>query len=606
MYLAKLRISNFRGIKSADFTLSPHFIMLGNNNSGKSTIIDAIGLLLGKDSLVRHIGDWDFFGGDPQPEDRILIVGLLTDFGTNDESREREWFNNINGGIPRWYNEETGEILTVQNSEQTLKLSIEIGFAARFNKEDLEFETLRYFASGITDPFEEDDLKTLNRGLTRKIGFFLIPSKRNWEKIISFGSEIFRKVVDFQEAIPADSIFQLRNDLRSNPHGIEKETPFKEIVERINQEIKGFSNKEMELNFLPSNADIDSTRKNITPFLLGRGNTNLPLGSHGSGLISLQTLLLLLEFGRFRKEHDQNFILAAEEPELHMHPGMHRRLIGRVRGLSRQTIISTHSPEIAAYYKPSEINIVQTKDDGTMVIFPLVKKNTPPQNALMKLFTIYRKETSEALMHSKIIIPEGITEYYWLNKLVNAFITTEGWDVSETITSFGIIPTQDSNVVQSYKSLSKIGRFLIPFIDGDAAGKVYVTNLKNESMKPPFILQLKENRFLEHLIAWIILPQSPTDEQKIKSILDNKTINYFDILELGNLLASDYKSYWKVHDELIELMVTTSIYTQKVKSLIKAFDKLKLNCNPIDLAPDWVINTDESTNETIVLTLNLF
>ena len=606
MYLAKLSISNFRGVNKADLKLSPHFILLGNNNSGKSKIIDAIGLILGKESLVRNIGDWDFFGGNPQPDDRIIIVGLLTDFESNDESREKEWFNNINGGIPKWFDEETGEIFTSQNATQTLKLSVEIGFAARFNKDDIEFETVRYFASGIIDPFEEEGLNTINRELNRQIGFFLIPSKRNWEKIISFSSEIFRKVVDFQEAIPSDSIFQLRNDFRNNPHGIEKETPFKGIVDRINLEIKGFSGKEMNLNFLPTTADIESTRSSITPFLLGRGNTNIPLGSHGSGLISLQTLLLLLEFGRFRNENNQNFILAAEEPELHMHPGMHRRLIGRIRGLSTQTIISTHSPEIAAYYRPSEINIVQTQEDGTTIISPLVEKNTPPQNALMRLFTIYRKETSEALMHSKIIIPEGISEYYWLNKLVSAFITTEGWDVTETITSFGIIPTQDSNVVQTYKTISKIGAFLIPFVDGDAAGKRYVTNLKNETLKPPFVLQLKNNHFLEHLIAWIILPQNAKDELNLKPILNNKPIDYFDVIELGNLLASDYKSYWKVHDELIELMVINSVYTQKVRSIIKAFDKLTISCNPVDLIPDWSVNVDESNADTTVLTLNLF
>jgi predicted ATP-dependent endonuclease of OLD family len=606
MYLAKLNISNFRGIKKAEIKLSQHFILLGNNNSGKSTIIDAIGLVLGKESLVRSIGDWDFFGGNPQPQDRIIISGLLTGFALNDETRNKEWFNNNNGGIPKWYNEETGEILNAQDEQQSLKLAVEIGFAARFNKEDLEFETIRYFSSGITDPFEEDGLNTVNRELNRQIGFFLIPSKRNWEKIISFSSEIFRKVLDFQEAIPADSIFHLRNDLRNNPHGIEKETPFKEIVDRINLEIRGFAGKEMNLNFLPTNADIESTRNSITPFLFGRGDTNIPLGSHGSGLISLQTLLLLLEFGRFRQANQQNFILAAEEPELHMHPGMHRRLIGRIRGLSKQTIISTHSPEIAAYYMPNEINIVDTKEDGNTRVAPLVEKNTPPQNALMRLFTIYRKETSEALMHSKIIIPEGISEYYWLNKLVSAFIKTEGWDVTDTITSFGIIPTQDSNVVQSYKELQKIGSFLIPFVDGDTAGNGYVTNLKNEAQKPPFIVQLRDTHFLEHLIAWIILPNSKQEVDRLKIILDQKQINYYNMGALGNLLANDYKTYWKVHDEIIQIMVETPSYSQKVRNLIKALDKITFGCNPKTLSPDWIVNANVSTAETTVLTLNIY
>jgi predicted ATP-dependent endonuclease of OLD family len=606
MFLAKLNISNFRGVSKAEIKLSQHFILLGNNNSGKSTIIDAIGLVLGKESLVKNIGDWDFFGGNPQPQDRIIINGLLTGFAVNDEVRNKEWFNNINGGIPKWYNDETGEIVNAQDAQQTLKLAVEIGFAARFNKDDLEFETIRYFSSGISDPFEEDRLNIVSRELNRQIGFFLIPSKRNWEKIISFSSDIFRKVVDFQEAIPADSIFQIRDDLRNNPHGIEKETPFKEIVDRINLEIKGFAGKEMNLNFLLSNADIESTRNNITPFLLGRGNTNIPLGSHGSGLISLQTLLLLLEFGRFRQANQQNFILAAEEPELHMHPGMHRRLIGRIRGLSTQTIISTHSPEIAAYYKPNEINIVETQEDGNTRVSPLVEKDTPPQNALMRLFTIYRKETSEALMHSKIILPEGISEYYWLNKLVSAFITTEGWNVTDTITSFGIIPTQDSNVVQSYNALSKIGTFLIPFVDGDSAGNRYVTNLKNEAQKPPFILQLKDAHFLEHLIAWIVLPNNQQEEVKLKAILDQKQINYYDLNALGALLANEYKSYWKVHDEIIEIMVENPSYSQKVRDLIKALDKIVIGCDPRTLNPEWIINANVSTADTNVLTLNIY
>jgi len=606
MYLARLNISNFRGINKAVIKLSQHFILLGNNNSGKSTIIDAIGLILGKESLVRNIGDWDFFGGNPKPEDRIIITGLLTDFEDNDETKSKEWFNDINGGIPKWYDEKTGIISNGQNEAKSLKLSVEIGFAARFDKEELEFETIRYFDSGILDPFEEEGINLINRDINKRIGFFLLPSKRNWERIISFGSEIFRKVVSFQEAIPSESIYKIRDDLRGNTHGIEKESPFKEIVERINLEIKGFTGKDLNLSFLPTNADIESVLNSITPFLLGRGDTNIPLGSHGSGLISLQTLLLLLEFGRFRKENNQNFILAAEEPELHMQPGMHRRLIGRIRGLSTQTIISTHSPEIAAYYKPNEINLVETLDNGDTKVSPLIENETPPENALMRLFTIYRKETSEALMHSKVLIPEGVSEYYWLNKLISAFITTEGWDIADTISSFGIIPTQDSNVVNTYKTLSRLNTFLIPIVDGDAAGDLYVQKLKEEAIKPKYILQLKAGHFLEHLIAWIILPQNPLEESQLKEILLNKPIDYFSIDLLGNLLATEFKSYWKIHDELIEFMITNTMATEKVKILIKALDQITYNSEQADLGATWTLNAASTIAETKVFTLSIY
>ncbi|MBX2953116.1 MAG: hypothetical protein KF870_11460, partial [Leadbetterella sp.] len=152
----------------------------------------------------------------------------------------------------------------------------------------------------------------------------------------------------------------------------------------------------------------------------------------------------------------------------------------------------------------------------------------------------------------------------------------------------------------------QIGAFLIPFVDGDAAGNGYVTNLKNTLPKPPFVLQLKNNHYLEHLLAWILLPSNFQDERNLKTILDNKPINYYDINQLGDLLANDYKSYWKVHDDLIELMVASSEMTLKVKKIINAFDKIVLTCDSNSLNPDWVINTVESNSDTTVLTLNIY
>jgi putative ATP-dependent endonuclease of the OLD family len=156
MYLAKLQIRNFRGIMKGDFNISQHFMLLGSNNSGKSTVIDAIGLLLGKESLVRNIGDYDFYGGNPSASDRILIKGLLAGFNTNDINTEADWFNNNNGGIPKWLDTTSNKVFSEQNSEKSLKLAIEIGFAARFDKEELEFETKQFFVNG--DVVEPQDL----------------------------------------------------------------------------------------------------------------------------------------------------------------------------------------------------------------------------------------------------------------------------------------------------------------------------------------------------------------------------------------------------------------------------------------------------------------
>ena len=80
MKLSRLEINNFRGKKTATIILDEHNVLLGLNNSGRSTVMDAIGLLLGRDRLARTLGDYDFYGGNPQPEDKIQIKDLITGF----------------------------------------------------------------------------------------------------------------------------------------------------------------------------------------------------------------------------------------------------------------------------------------------------------------------------------------------------------------------------------------------------------------------------------------------------------------------------------------------------------------------------------------------
>ncbi len=281
--------------------MTPHCVLLGANNSGKSSITDAIGYLLGRDRMIRSLGDYDFFGGKPLPQDRIHISGLLTGFPTDDPTQYPEWFNTLSGGTPIWLNPETNEIAE-GDFKENYKLSVQIAFCARFDDEDLEYEHVRYFVDADTDPFEDSVIK-VNSNHLKEIGFFLVPSKRNWERTISFGSELFKKVIKFQDAIPGRTVSKIRDTLRAIEDRIENEEPLKTIVSRINIELAGFINaKNNGLNFIPTTGDIEGVLQSLTPHLSGNGGTNIPLGNHGSGLVSMQTLLLLLEFGRYRNE----------------------------------------------------------------------------------------------------------------------------------------------------------------------------------------------------------------------------------------------------------------------------------------------------------------
>src|SRR4051812_49292649 len=61
----RLKITNFRGIQSGTLLLPKHGVLIGDNNTGKTTILEALDLVLGVDRLNRQpaVDEHDFFRG---------------------------------------------------------------------------------------------------------------------------------------------------------------------------------------------------------------------------------------------------------------------------------------------------------------------------------------------------------------------------------------------------------------------------------------------------------------------------------------------------------------------------------------------------------------
>jgi putative ATP-dependent endonuclease of OLD family len=157
MYVSRLKIEGFRGANSADLQLSPHSVLIGINNSGKTTIIEALALLLGRDRLVRRLTEHDFYSSNPTEASRIKIIATVTDFPHNDTAHNQPWFG-MEAGVDKWLDSATGALHTTPD-DPAWKLAVQIGFAAPFYLEELEAETVRFFVddeASLGDPFAED------------------------------------------------------------------------------------------------------------------------------------------------------------------------------------------------------------------------------------------------------------------------------------------------------------------------------------------------------------------------------------------------------------------------------------------------------------------
>lgn len=512
MQVVRLRIEGLRGIESADIRLGEHSVLVGPNNSGKTTIVEALALLFGRDRLVRRLTEHDFHGSDPDATSRIVIVATISGFAGNSPEQHPAWFG-MDRGVEKWIDPQTG-VLHAERDDEAWQLAVQIGLAARFDLDRLEPETVRFFVydeGHLGDPFADDShLSVVSTRLLQELGFFLVPATRSWDRWISFTSELFRRVIAARGGVPAGAIRTERQRLWKPPEGqeLEKQPGLSSIVSAVNEELRHLMSALPQLQLRLTATDSDSVLEAVVPHFAEGAGPTLPTSRHGSGLVSLQSLLLLLQFGRARAEKNLPFVLAVEEPELHIQPSQQKRLVNRLNALCDQTIVTTHSPTVAAMFGPEQTVFIETRD-GVLTARPLVDVvPAAPTNLQQHLFFGWRQRVVGALMHEYVLVPEGPSDGAWLEALQTALETRQEWLVdAEDPTRFGtfvgVVPTHEAKVAETLDVVQRVHRFGAVLLDSDEAGRGYLNSLKARAVPPYCVITWPAGWVLEHVIAWI-------------------------------------------------------------------------------------------------------
>lgn len=522
--VARLDIDGFRGIKRGTITFAEHTVLLGPNNCGKTAVLDALALVLGRDRLVRTLTEHDFYGSDPAVTDRIKIIATLVGFQPNDPDQHPDWFRS-GRAVPQWLDKATGEIHPEQDHPSWL-LSAQIGFAARFDRDALAAETVRQFVDETPweDPFLQEGGVNVPLSLLSEVGFFLVPAARTWDRMMSFGSELFRRVVSTVGGLPAAAVRGERDRLRQPQQPLEDDQNLRAIVDRANEELTRLFAGSPRLHLRITGTDSEAVLEAVTPHYELEGGPTLPAKRHGTGLVSLQVLLLLLEFGRSRSESGKGFCLGVEEPELHVPPALQRHLVLRLQSLCTQTIATTHSPLVAAYYRATSTLFLQNQD-GRLRVAPFLREpldaRTP--NALRRLFMVNRQETLAALMHESVLVPEGFYDFSWLRLLVKVAEMTEEWGPVSGESQFGVfvgvVPTSEAAVRVTYESLAAVHPSVVPLVDGDGPGISYLAELRTLSTPPRVAVRWPDGWTIENVVGSLLAADAPTVLPQVSSAL---------------------------------------------------------------------------------------
>ena len=184
MKISRLKIQNFRGIKQADLLLPDHAVLIGDNNVGKSTIFEALNLVLGPDRLSRRpvIDEHDFYcgeyrtQGDP-PAPKIFIEATITQL--NEEQRIRfidyiEWWDQTR---KEFHIEPPPGSVDQEHISHALRVS----FSGFYDEEEDDFVGETYFTKGD----EEEERKLFRKKDKQFCGFLYLRSWRTGSRALS-------------------------------------------------------------------------------------------------------------------------------------------------------------------------------------------------------------------------------------------------------------------------------------------------------------------------------------------------------------------------------------------------------------------------------------
>jgi putative ATP-dependent endonuclease of the OLD family len=412
--VVRLILDRFRSIRTATLYFSGHTLIVGANNIGKSTICEALDLVLGPDRLNRFppVQEYDFYNAHYLEEDgssvpasvEVVLVGVSAELERACATHLEFWHVNEKRLLTE------GEISAAKPPEVVRCLRLLT--TALYNSEDDEFEAATTFAHG-TSNFDGSPEK-VGRRIKRLFGFLYLRTLRTGSRALSLerGSllDIIIRLQGTGTALWERSITRLRN--LTPPIGDEAAelTPvLRSIEERLGAYIPLLAPGDTTKLFV-SQLTRDHLRKTLSFFLSTNADqTPVPFQESGTGTLNTLVLALLSFVADIKAE---NVIFAMEEPETALPPHTQRRVANYLLAQTAQCFVTSHSPYVIEKFDPEQINILRRDATGAVTTTVVAAA----ANLKSKHYRRHaRRGLAEAMLGRGVIVAEGVTEAAALN-----------------------------------------------------------------------------------------------------------------------------------------------------------------------------------------------
>ncbi len=396
MKIAKIKIENFRSIKSTEFDCSSFNIFVGQNNCGKTNFFEAIEFFFNGVKKGVSVDDLKF---KRNASNEILISIDFTDALAgaasmqNDSNRTK--ITNALGG--------SDVVSFVRTSENPSKRTMII--AGQEVRPGTGFDA------------------ALNDFLPK---FEYISTKQYYDSVAKYG-----------KTTPIGIMLSgvLSTILQTNPQYLAFQEKFRQLFEEDDSEVKAQFDAmgtcvklHLEKQFPDTTKVAFEVTAPVFDDLLKNFDTSIDDGvetsaeEKGDGMQRALMLAIIQAYADYRKRNDdlgKSFIFFIDEAELHLHPMAQRKLKNVLHILSQDTdqvFINTHSSVFVAddYDDQTIFRVEKSSGQTSMAVCPASEKP-------YVVYELLGGSPGDLLLPQNFLIIEGQSEFEFLTRVIQRF-----------------------------------------------------------------------------------------------------------------------------------------------------------------------------------------
>jgi putative ATP-dependent endonuclease of OLD family len=497
MYISKVFIKNYRNFKNFEIKLKPFTLIIGENNIGKTNLLNAIGLIFSQDitffkkrmlevddinykatqNFLKSVSEWDGESDLTFPNVRVEIT--LTGFNSEKINQELADCNTKEKAILQQ------KKVVLENQEATVsdwfidsdfkeaKLIYHFGFRGDEKKWAKEYKGVD--VKKIPFPIDKCDY-SIHGGLdnSKRVDFYflrmlkmeLLDALRDAQRelVANNDSKLLYKILNDRDK---NSFNEIKDTLNHLNEEVEKNEELKKVTKEISTLLKKISLEQYEnqnkIGFKFSSLEHTEILKKLA---IQYGDNPVSIARNGLGRNNVLFISIVLSHltGEAIKAQNVFFrIIGLEEPEAHLHPHLQEHLAKNIETQANeeiQIILTSHSTHITSkldlentvvLYKHHESH--EIKSHYILEGFEGFKYGKIEDNAQSikhkRYLSRYLDATKSTLLFGrKMILVEGISEQILISRFFEIYTEQEG--EKKSLESIGCTVVNVSSVAFSH------------------------------------------------------------------------------------------------------------------------------------------------------------